>query len=381
MPGSSPPNEPPSPAAKIQQSIEIWNRKMKSIIFGLVVMLSFLSVGFGAYCSGAPDAGERTNNFPIYDAPLRFVRSVKNAMLFEAGPPNATFPVVHLWGTPYEVGYAQGELLKPVLKEFVYKTWYYMSSELVAALSGPVLPQWAKRALVQKTLDRSLDWTAEMTANFTSQSYYDEVRGLADATGISYDLIYRYVAHYFLILRTKFLTALCSVQVEHVPRADQGAVLLLRRLGERRRVSPLLPGTAPTPVTHSPPTLTRTPSPRSNTGHSYQLRALDFDTVGPFKDFPQVTIYHPSEGHAFASVRTCVYAVLCAELTPVHHYRCWTYVSCPVGVMVMGVLVYACGNPVVSVLCAPQVGWPGTIGVLSGFSDQQLAISEIGVSI
>jgi hypothetical protein len=165
---------------------------MKSIIFGLSVLLSFLSVGFGAYCSGAPDAGERTNNFPIYDEPLRFVRSVKNAMLFEAGPPNATFPVVHLWGTPYEVGYAQGELLKPVLKEFVYKTWYYMSSELVAALSGPVLPQWAKRALVQKTLDRSLDWTAEMTANFTSQSYYDEVRGLADATGISYDLIYRY---------------------------------------------------------------------------------------------------------------------------------------------------------------------------------------------
>lgn len=65
---------------------------------------------------------------------------------------------------------------------------------------------------------------------------------------------------------------------------------------------------------------------RSNTGHSYQLRALDFDTTGPFKDFPQVTVYHPSEGHAYA-----------------------------------------------------QVGWPGNVGVLSGFSDQQLAISEIGV--
>lgn len=64
-----------------------------------------------------------------------------------------------------------------------------------------------------------------------------------------------------------------------------------------------------------------------NTGHSYQLRALDFDTTGPFKDFPQVTVYHPSEGHAYA-----------------------------------------------------QIGWPGNVGVLSGFSDQQLAISEIGVS-
>ena len=27
-----------------------------------------------------------------------------------------------------------------------------------------------------------------------------------------------------------------------------------------------------------------------------------------------------------------------------------------------------------------QVGWPGNVGVLSGFSDQQLAISEIGVT-
>lgn len=62
-------------------------------------------------------------------------------------------------------------------------------------------------------------------------------------------------------------------------------------------------------------------------GFSYQLRALDFDTDGPFKDYPQVTVYHPSEGYAYA-----------------------------------------------------QVGWPGSIGALTGFSSQQLAISEIGVS-
>ena len=164
---------------------------MKAFLLILTIFFGTLSVGESAYCSGSPDAGERTNDFPIYDEPLRFVRSVKNAMLFEAGPPNATFPVVHLWGNPYEVGYAQGELMKPVLKEFVYKTWHYMSSEIVDALSGPILPEWAKRALVQKTLDRTLDWTAEMTANFTPQAYYDECRGLADATGIDYNLIYR----------------------------------------------------------------------------------------------------------------------------------------------------------------------------------------------
>jgi isopenicillin-N N-acyltransferase-like protein len=40
------------------------------------------------------------------------------------------------------------------------------------------------------------------------------------------------------------------------------------------------------------------------TGKSYQLRALDYDIVGPFKDYPQITVYHPNEGdgYAFANV-------------------------------------------------------------------------------
>lgn len=163
-----------------------------SRFIALLVSLSLsLNAVYAAYCSGSPDPGERTNDFPIYDQELKFIRQVKNAMLFEAGPPNATFPIVHLWGTPYEVGYAQGELMKPYIKEFVLKTWAYMSTELVQALDGDLLPEWAKRLIVQKGLDRALDWTAEVTAPFTPQAYYDEVRGLADATGLDYDLLYR----------------------------------------------------------------------------------------------------------------------------------------------------------------------------------------------
>ena len=66
----------------------------------------------------------------------------------------------------------------------------------------------------------------------------------------------------------------------------------------------------------------------SKKDHSYQLRALDFDTDGPFKEYSQITVYHPSDaGHAYA-----------------------------------------------------QVSWPANVGSLSGFSQKQLAISEIGVS-
>ncbi|XP_065920263.1 protein dcd1B-like isoform X2 [Dysidea avara] len=64
-------------------------------------------------------------------------------------------------------------------------------------------------------------------------------------------------------------------------------------------------------------------------GGTLQLRALDWDIDGPFKNYPQVTIYHPNKGngHTFANV-----------------------------------------------------GWTGWIGSITGMSSVQMAISEIGVS-
>eukprot|EP00286_Rhodomonas_abbreviata_P021890 CAMPEP_0181308452 /NCGR_PEP_ID=MMETSP1101-20121128/11470_1 /TAXON_ID=46948 /ORGANISM="Rhodomonas abbreviata, Strain Caron Lab Isolate" /LENGTH=445 /DNA_ID=CAMNT_0023414835 /DNA_START=22 /DNA_END=1359 /DNA_ORIENTATION=- len=251
---------------------------MISYFIGVVAIANVLSSASAAYCNGSPDEGERTNDFPIFDEELTYIRSVKNAKLYEAGPANARFPVVHVWGTPYEVGFAQGTLMKPVIKDFVGKTWKYLSEELTEAMDGDLIPEFAKKIITQKGMDRALDWTAEVTAPFTPQAYFDEVQGLADATGISYDLLYR---------------------VNMFPELTKASCSFFGAWGNAV----------------------------GNTGHSYQLRALDFDTDGPFKDFPQVTVYHPSEGNAYA-----------------------------------------------------QVSWPGNVGLLSGFSEQQLAISEIGVT-
>ena len=61
-----------------------------------------------------------------------------------------------------------------------------------------------------------------------------------------------------------------------------------------------------------------------------QLRALDWNVDGPFKDFPQITVYHStnaSEGHGFANV-----------------------------------------------------GWTGWLGSITGFSEKKVGVSEIGVA-
>jgi len=65
-----------------------------------------------------------------------------------------------------------------------------------------------------------------------------------------------------------------------------------------------------------------------STHNLLQMRSLDWNTDGPFVNFPQITVYHPtSNGHDFANI-----------------------------------------------------GWTGWLGAITGISSKKLAISEIGVA-
>jgi hypothetical protein len=74
-----------------------------------------------------------------------------------------------VWGTPYEVGYAQGTIQKDEIIAFVTQTWDYLSTSLVNAFPFDMLSPEMKALIVEKGLDRALDWTREMTAPFTPQ--------------------------------------------------------------------------------------------------------------------------------------------------------------------------------------------------------------------
>ena len=161
------------------------------IVFVLVIVLCMIANTFGAYCSGKPAEGERVSAFPIYDGDVTFVREIKNAKLFTAGPANASFPIVHIWGSPYELGFAQGTIQKKAIVEFVTKTWAYLTSMLVDEFPEGTFTPEVEAIITMKGMDRALDWSIKTTAAFTPQAYLDEMRGLADATGLSYDLIYR----------------------------------------------------------------------------------------------------------------------------------------------------------------------------------------------
>jgi hypothetical protein len=126
---------------------------MQAVILLLVLLAVALPRREAAFCSGTPDDGERVSDFPLADADLSFVRSADNAELYTAGPANARFNVVHLWGSAYEMGFAQGQLMEKEIKEFIGLTWAWMIDAGVEEM-GDNLPSWAQAMILEKGIER-----------------------------------------------------------------------------------------------------------------------------------------------------------------------------------------------------------------------------------
>jgi len=156
--------------------------------------------------------------------------------------------------------------------------WAYLESQ-VTSIMEKVPPEIAK-IVADLGLDAALDLTYEATKDFTGDYFMEELQGLADASGQDY-----------LTLR----------RIHLIGELTKGACSMYGAWGA---------------------------ATASTGGATYQLRALDWDTTGPFKDYPLVVVYHPSTlGHPFINV-----------------------------------------------------GFVGWIACLAGMSSTQLAISEIGVT-
>jgi hypothetical protein len=254
---------------------------------GRTFSLICLALAFGsseaAFCNGSPDDGERTNDYPIFDAAetMTSVRSVDNAQLYEAGPDNARFNVLHVHGSAYEMGFAQGTILKDEMKTFMEGTFEYLLEEGLEAM-GDLLPPAVQATLLSAGAMAALDLNAKLTAPFTPQSYFDEIQGLADGSGIDYELILR---------------------LNMIPEITKASCSFFGAWGDATAQS---------------------------TGHTYQLRALDYVTdCDAFTNYGMLIVYHPSWEGGVAHT---------------------------------------------------SIGWPGMVGVLTAFNEQQIGISEIGVS-
>jgi len=162
--------------------------------------------------------------------------------------------------------------------------WIHLEEEFADDDDSDIswLPPAIRDEIAEVGLDVMLQLTADATEPFTPPYWYEELHGLADGINSSdvtfEDLLY-------VTLFGELTKGTCSMfgawgkAIEQVP----GLELL-------------------------------------------QLRALDWDSSGPFPKYPAIIVYHPDNGHPFANV-----------------------------------------------------GWIGWIGSITGMSSVQMAISEIGI--
>ncbi|KAA0153182.1 hypothetical protein FNF27_07763 [Cafeteria roenbergensis] len=253
---------------------------MLRIAAALAICAALASSAGAAYCHGKPNPNAQPNLYDINeDAPVP-VRTHANGKAFRAGKPGFDFWVIHVWGTPYERGLAQGQMMKEEASAMVNGVWKFMQEQVEDAISG--LPTWFREWIAQVGLEVALDLTRDLTEDFTPQRYYDEMRGLADGAGVDYETV---------------------VRIHLIGELTKGDCSLFGAWGQA------------------------TPD-----GNMLQLRALDWNTDDVFRNQSAVLVEHPtgdeSDGsHPFASV-----------------------------------------------------GFVGWLGVLSGYSSQKLAVSEIGIA-
>ena len=97
--------------------------------------------------------------------------------------------VVHVYGSPYDMGYAQGSLLKAAISEILPAFYKHVESEVEQYLHD--LPKEMQDFIAEVGLNAALDITHLLTEKYTATHFYEELHGLADASGVDYDLLLR----------------------------------------------------------------------------------------------------------------------------------------------------------------------------------------------
>jgi hypothetical protein len=100
------------------------------------VLLLLLQPSNAAYCHGKPQPDAKPNLNPIFTSDPVFVREVKNAKLYTVGDGDDKISVVHLWGSPYERGFAHGTIMKQDVQNMINSVWEYIVEQVESAITG-----------------------------------------------------------------------------------------------------------------------------------------------------------------------------------------------------------------------------------------------------
>ncbi|MBI3922396.1 MAG: hypothetical protein HY318_13325 [Armatimonadetes bacterium] len=193
--------------------------KALSNVFSLTILAVVLGVALGWFALAIASVAEEE-------------RTV-NGRVETIGGGDNKISVLHLWGTPYEIGYAHGRLCSEEVRDFLKKTMPLMQFGLQASTA-------------------KLDQIYAGMQPFIPKEYEEEMRGLADGAGVSFEAVKR---GHILPDLSEFH---CTFFAAHGKATPNGDLI--------------------------------------------QIRALDYATQAHIQDHPALIITHPERGHAFVNV-------------------------------------------------------------------------------
>ena len=234
------------------------NRLIQLLVVILLVVNTLVSVD--PSCKGIYNTHEINRNEPT------FVSSVSNGKRFIVGQGYDKINIVHVYGTPYEMGLALGKLMSKELQQLIPEYFAYLDKTIEDALKvlpkvrnrksfrtsachyiDPSLFQFVAQWIAELGLPGALDLNYEITRFYTPPWYDEELRGVAAGSGVSYDDLRR------LNLIPELIKAACTV---------------LGAWGDSTVSSTLV-----------------------------HLRSLDWDEKAPIAKYATVTIYHPNSSY------------------------------------------------------------------------------------
>eukprot|EP01121_Diplochlamys_sp_Union-15-3_P011240 TRINITY_DN3231_c0_g3_i2.p1 TRINITY_DN3231_c0_g3~~TRINITY_DN3231_c0_g3_i2.p1 ORF type:complete len:430 (-),score=64.57 TRINITY_DN3231_c0_g3_i2:65-1327(-) len=217
--------------------------RLSVLVLLIFLFTSCFSLPADSPCSGSP------NLLPV-GSDLSFVASTSNGKLYQAKSVEPPLNVLHVSGTPYQMGFAHGTLLKTQIQTLVPDVLNYIYSQVDSAID--FLPEWIRKVIEEYGVAAALDAEHLATEAYTPQYFFDEIRGIADGSGVDYDEL---------------------IQIHMFPELIKASCSMVGASGS---------------------------AIAKTNGTLYQLRALDWSTDGPFQLFPQVLVYHPDNGHPFS---------------------------------------------------------------------------------
>jgi len=215
------------------------------------------------------------------------VNRTANGKLYEIDHEGTKLKVVHVYGSPAEMGRASGELLGAFAREFVLEA---MPQFYAAALVGGIGPDG--------DFDAS-SLPASVQAVLANASASHDAAAMAEAMGEALDWVLEAERPHIAASRAQplvemqaYADGICASGGGCADPAEAASVLRgvqrVNMVGELIKMTCTMMGAWGKATPAGLPGLV-------------QLRALDIGAA-PFANFSLLTVYHPADGHAFASL-------------------------------------------------------------------------------